>query len=302
MPLPPPRASVGRVPRWVRSFARALDGESAATERQLRSFERLFLIALVGEYWSRILLVGVELPVPLWLAGVAALSFALGTERPTLRQTCFGGLAALHIAISAYDFPATANHSFLVIALCLLASVLAPGEPAERTLYARAVRWVVVVVLFFSGAQKLAHGYWIDGAYLAHALSRETYASALGALIPAEELARLQSLDGSLGSGPYRPDTMALVLLSNATWVAEMLLAVLLVLPRTRLVALVATCFLFLAIEVAAREIFFGLIFLSGLSVFGPPALSRNLLLPYAIVVALLLLVRLGVLPEVVFR
>jgi hypothetical protein len=53
-------------------------------------------------------------------------------------------------------------------------------------------------------------------------------------------------------------DTPALIAVSNATWVGELVLPALLLWPRTRAVAVVATIALFVAIELAAREVFFG--------------------------------------------
>ena len=66
------------------------------------------------------------------------------------------------------------------------------------------LRWLAVIVLFYSGVQKLAHGYWSNGEYLAFALGSDTYRALLGWLLPDAELARLARLRGEVGDGPYR--------------------------------------------------------------------------------------------------
>jgi hypothetical protein len=163
------------------------------------------------------------------------------------------------------------RHAYLEIVLCALGAVLDPAIPAERTLYLRAARALVLIVFFWSGVQKLVNGYWTNGLYLAFALRTPSYRAVLWPLVPAVELDRLASLGIEVGSGPYTPAAPTLVAVSNATWMFG---------SRSRLagvethacrrgprraIALVA------AIQVGAREVFFGLVFLDGLLLFLPP-------------------------------
>ena len=77
-------------------------------------------------------------------------------------------------------------------------------------------------------------------------------------LISDEELARLLSLGTDLGAGPFRPDAPLLVLVSNLTWLLELILPLGLLWPRTRRISMIATILLFVAIQLGAHEVFFG--------------------------------------------
>lgn len=278
------------------------DSPWADAEGRIRSFEWLFLIVLAGEYWSRILLAGPGLDWPYIAAGISATAFAAAAATPRWRQPGFAGLALLHAGVGVADFPATANHTYLQVAVCIVAAVLDRQNRNDQVLYLRAVRWIAAAVLFYSGVQKLVHGYWFDGQYLAHSLSRPSYATALGGLVPPAELARLTALDGAIGSGPYDSGGPWLTTVANATWILEIGLAPLLLVQRTRTAAMIAAILLLVGIELAAREIFFGLIFANALLLFGKRDVARWLLGPYAVVIAILLLTRLGVIPEWTFR
>lgn len=299
LPHPTERRPFG----WIDPVAGFLDDvPPTPAEGRIRSFEWLFLIAFVGEYWSRILLAGAGLEWPYVAAGVAATAFAAVAATPRWRQPGFAGLAAVHLGIATLEFPATSNHTYLEIAVCAVAALLDRRDSRQQILYLRAVRWLAGLILLYSGIQKLAHGYWFDGQYLAYSLSRETYAAALGGLVSGEELARLSGLDGALGAGPYGASGSWLSAVGNATWILEIALAPLLLIQRTRTAAMIAAIGLVFAIEVAAREFFFGLIFVSTLLLFSRRDAARLLLGPYLLVVGLLLLSRVGILPPWTFR
>jgi hypothetical protein len=150
--------------------------------------------------------------------------------------------------------------------------------------------------------QKLVHGYYFQGEYLAYSLSRETYASVFAWLLPADELARLASYDGSPGTGPYVVRDRVFLVISNLTCVLEIMLAPLLLFARTRLAAVVAVLLLLAAIESAAREMFFFIILSNMLMLFLERDHNRRLIDPIAIVLGGMLLVRMELLPEVTFN
>ena len=52
---------------------------------------------------------------------------------------------------------------------------------------------MVLVVLFYSGLQKLVHGYWLRGQFLAWSMWQDSFRTALEPLLPAEEFTRLTS-------------------------------------------------------------------------------------------------------------
>jgi len=278
---------------------------SAAADR-LRRFELVFLLVVATEYWARAL--------PKWndLGGfylgalaTATAACVLAGSRPA-RRPGFALLAATQAAVVWQEFPATGNHAYLELAFCLLALLLDPFAPppagaADARLYLRAVRWMVCVVFFYGGVQKLVHGYWWQGQYLAYSLANESFRDLLRFLLPAGEVARLAALTGRVGDGPYLLTTPLARLVSIGVCVAEIALAPLLAWQRTRPVALVAALLFLLAIEIPAREVFFGLVFANAVLLFARTDLHRRFVPAVALLLALLLLVRLGVLPEVVF-
>jgi hypothetical protein len=171
----------------------------------------------------------------------------------------------------------------------------------HRMLQLRAIRWSVIVVLFYSGLQKLVWGYWNDGQFLGYSLGREPFRSTLGWIVPADELSRLTALGGAVGDGPYLPEAPLLVVAGSLTWVAELALALVLFPPRTRHRAWPVACLLVAGIELVARELMFGVEFCAALTLFAREDRLTRWLRPIAVFLTALLLVRLGVLPEVLF-
>jgi len=279
-----------------------VDGdEPAIRARRLVAFEQGFVLVVAAEYWLRAIpkwgQLGAHYDVLLAIATVACVAVLAGRGR----RVAFLALAASHVVLLWSEFPASGNHAYLELYVCLLASLLRPDDPGEAQLELRALRWLAVIVLFYSGVQKLAHGYWVTGEYLAFALGSETYRALLGWLLPDGELARLARLRGEIGDGPYRIASAPLLVLSNLTWVGEMVLAPGLVWRRTRPVALLLALALLAAIELVAREVFFGLVFASLMLLFAPRDLQTPARAVIAVALALLALSRLGILPEVAF-
>ena len=267
----------------------------------MRAFQVIFILVLGTEYWLRAVPRWDQLSEAyFWHLGIAFM-LCIAALSVRLRRPAFAALALAHTVLVAREFPATGNHAYLEIVLCALGAVLDPTIPAERTLYLRAARALVLIVFFWSGVQKLVNGYWTNGLYLAFALRTPSYRAVLWPLVPAVELERLASLGIEVGSGPYTPAAPTLVAVSNATWMFEIALAPLLAWRRTRVVATLGAIALVAAIEVGAREVFFGLVFLDGLLLFLPPAVQRGAVVGVALALALLALVRLGILPEATF-
>ena len=284
-------------------IAALVDGDDAAVRaRRLRAFEQAFVLIVVAEYWLR--------AIPKWgllgrhydvLLGVSTVAGAAILAVPRLRRPGFAALALAHLVLLWSEFPSSGNHAYLETYVCLLAVLLRPDDPDESLLELRALRWLAVIVLFFSGVQKLAHGYWVNGEYLVFSLGSETYRTLLGWTLPADELARIARMSGEVGDGPYRVASMLLLVLANGTWLAEIALAPALVWRRTRTVALVGALLLIAEIELVAGEVFFGLVFASLLLLFahGDRQSAARWLVAAALVV--LALSRLGVLPEVTY-
>lgn len=282
-------------------LARWLDGEPLDGDDQARSFERALVAIVAVEYLCRALRAGAP-GAELWLAtagiGAAAIAAVFGERR----RSALVALAAIHAAVMVHEFPASGNHAYLELIFLLLLAFVDLGNPEERRLLLRAGRWVAVVVLVVSGIQKALLGYYDAGEFLSYTVSTETYRAVLEPLVSADESARLAALDGRPGAGPYRTSSPLLLAASWTVVGLEIALGPLLVIRRTRPLALVAAVLLLIAIESAAREFFFGLVMVNALLLFGPPTVHRNFVPVAGVVLLALTLVRLGWLPGLVFN
>ena len=282
---------------------RFLDTEAPAERlSKIRAFEIVFLMILVAELWSR--------AIPRWgmLTGAYSANLALATLAAPLavlwptRRLAFATLAAGHGAILWREFPAAGNHVYLELVLCALAAFLDPRRSAEQTLYLRSARWLVCVVLFFGGVQKAVHGYYSHGQFLLYSLGASPrFATVFQFLVPQSEFARLAAYEGEVGDGPYLVDSTAFTVCSNAVYLVEIALVPLLLHPRTRKLGVICVIAFLTAVELGARELFFGLLYVNAVLLFWPTDLNRRLIGAFAAALAALLLVRLGVLPEMVF-
>jgi hypothetical protein len=105
-----------------------------------------------------------------------------------------------------------------------------------------------------------------------------------------------------LGDGPFLAASPSLALLSNAIWILELALAVLLIPRATRAFACVLTCAMILAVELVARELMFGVEFSAATLLFARGNVLRRTVLPFALLLCAAVLVRVGLLPDVVFH
>ena len=227
---------------------------------------------------------------------------ALGAAAALWRdRRVFFGFALLQTWYVCYYFPLTGNHRYLEVLLAVLLGMFDERNAVERRLLLRAVRWTVVVVLFYSGLQKLTHGYFIDGQFLAWSLWRDSFRTALAPLLPADELVRLTGYGALPGDGPYRVVSPLFVMLSNGVWLAEISLALALFL-RPRPVAWVLACVFMVGTQVVARELFFGIEFIAAILLFARRNVLSPIVRPVAVLLVLGILVRLGWLPQVIFH
>lgn len=269
--------------------------------RQVRAFEIILAMVLVTEYWCRAIAKWHDLDAFLLGAVAGVTAFGALVIFTTRRRLGFAGLSLTLAAVALRLFPATGNHEYLELLFCLLCAGLDLRRPQERRLFVDAARWLVCVILFWAGVQKLLHGFYFDGAYLAYSLARESYRDVFTLLLSADELARLASYSGDVGAGPYRVGSPMFLLASNLTYAAEIALVPALLWRRTRRFAVLATAILLVAIQSAAREVFFCLVLGNAFLLFLDTDRNRSLIAPLAIALACLILVRAGFLPEVTF-
>lgn len=283
-------------------YLRFLDDAAGPPSLERVDAFRRILLGIVGvEAWCRALrhwqAVG---DVEAVLLGLTTAAVCAGWDR-RLERGAFATLAAILSVILWREFPAPGNHAYLELVLCLFCAGLRSDAAADRVLFMRAARWLLCVVLFYAGLQKLVHGHYLYGQYLAFSLSTESFRPILRPLLEAAEYERLLQFDGSIGDGPYRVHSLGLLLASNVVWVAELVLPVFLAWRPTRVWATLATFALVAAIEIGARELFFGLVFMNLACLFPAADWTRASRPWFALVLAGLLASRLGLAPELVF-
>lgn len=214
----------------------------------------------------------------------AAMAFALGVS----------------IVRITNQFPFSANHHYLELGVLALGTLFDDREEGEAELLLQSCRWLVVAVLFWAGLQKILHGYYFGGEFLNYAISQELrFTQIFGVLLPSDELIRLQSYGRPvpLGAGPFRSESWALLMVSNATYLTEIGVAIGLLVRRLRPFALCAAMTLIVVIEVAAREVLFGALYLSLIALFSRRALNWRLLPMFAVIYAYLLAAGFGWVP-----
>lgn len=281
-----------------------LDDEDgpAARDTGLRAFEVILVLVVATEYWARAVPKWGQL-APAYYGHLAAASvLCLLALRITWRRWALGALAVSHAILVWREFPATGNHAYLEVVFFALAALLCTGVRDDDVLHRRAVRWMVLVVFFWSAVQKLVHGYWLNGAYLAFSLDSAGFRPVLSWLLDPAELTRLSGYRGQPGDGPYLVSGWRLLAVSNGTWLVELALAPLLVWRRTRRAAALLGLAVLLGIQVGAREVFFGLVFANAVLLYLPAPWHRRVVPAVAVLLAALMLSRLGVLPEAIFH
>jgi hypothetical protein len=285
-------------------FARALavlDDASGNRAAGLRAFETILILTIAGEYWLRAVVRFGETSTGYRAQmAIASLCCILAIHVPW-RRVAFGLLAASLTVLAWESFPATGNHVYLEVVLCMLASTLRVDDAREQATYQSAVRWLVIVVLFWSGLQKLAHGYWVHGEYVVFSLSRPTFEPVLALLANPDELTRIATLRGEVGDGPYLASSWPLLAASNLVWTTELLLGPLLLWPRTRYYAAIAALALIALVEIGAREAIFGLVFANATLLYLSATLHRSAIVVAGVAMAAMLLSRSGFLPHVTF-
>jgi hypothetical protein len=292
--FPPTDGGLGRI------FG-VVDDRPGDSSPALRSYEAILALVVGVEYWLRAFPKwGLLAPHYYALLALATVACPLALTR-RLRRPAFASLALSHGVLVWTEFPATGNHAYLELMLCALAAFLDPSAPGEARLYTRAVRWLTLVILAYSGLHKLAHGYYLHGEYLAFSLGSTSFRPVLRPLLAREEFARLVAFTGALGDGPYRVQSWPLLVVSNLTWLTELALVPLLCVRRTRLVGVGLALALVVAIEAGAREVFFGLVFADAILLFASGTAQRAALPVVVAILSALTLSRLGIVPAVTF-
>ncbi len=279
---------------WIdQGLAVLAEGADGVRRRsQLRAFRRFVLIhaSVRSVLWlwfgSAPGSFGIEGGANLVAAGVVALSGVLAFwHRSELLAPRVALPALVWQALATY--PVTDNHFVLELLAVALLCLVGKRSRRDETLVLSSLRWLTVIVLFHTGLSKLLYGHYFQGDFLAFMVGQGgRFADLFGLLLPAGEVARLQGYDAlRTGAGPYRVDSLPLLLMSNFVWISEMALAVLLVVRRTRLLAAACAMLLVLVIQLGARELGFALLFVNLLLLFTTDGNRR--VLPFVVAIYL---------------
>jgi len=281
---------------WIDDRVGLLDAEDPGDRiHKVEAFLRVVAMIVAAEYWARAIPLWSDLgPIQRLSAPAATVLAGIAIVLPGARRIAFALLAALHCNTVAGEFPAAGNHAYLEVLLLVFAALL---DESDARLHLRALRWIAVIIFVASGLQKLAHGYWTQGQYLAFSTWTPSFRPVLGLLMPADELARLATYRREIGDGPYLVSSFRLLLVSNAVWMAEVGIGLALLVPRVRVAAVAAGVLLLVAIELGARELFFGALFAHLIILFLPGNATARLVWPTAAALLILLASRVGVLP-----
>lgn len=285
-----------------RLLERLDDDERGSVPGKLQAFRIVFACVIVTEYGTKALARRGELAAGEFVALLLIALFGALTLLPRTRRSAFGGIAALQLWYVIDLFPLAGNHRYLEIVIAALLALLDEESEEERQWLLRSLRFTTIVVLFWSGVQKLAHGHWFRGQFLTFSTWRENFRTVLEPLLSPSESARLDSYSLEVGQGPFLASDLSLLLVSNGVWIAEIGLAVLLIPRWSRRFAWIAACVFLVLTEVAARELMFGVEFFCAMTLFDRGTATRRLAVPLLILLVWLWSVRLGLAPEVLFH
>lgn len=265
-------ADPGRVDRWL--FLTTGEDPSGL----LRALGTLVLCHGSVEGWFWVLELERAPAAVVVFALLHTLLFAIGFA-PGMRRPALAMAAGVLLVQVVWTFPYVANHTFLrLLVLGLLAFPRVRSEDEQRLVQA-ALGWIAVIVLFYTGFQKLLYATYFRAEYLGYMVGlTDRFAAAFEYLVPAGEWERLRAIGEPVpGAGPYRVDAPLFVALSNLVYLVEMGLAAGLLWRRTRALSVAGTLTLIVLIEVGAREVFFGLMFCSLILLLEPRGLLRRL-------------------------
>lgn len=265
--------------------------DPAHLNTKVTAFRRILLILVPVEYINAFPRLS-ELPTfPFYVGLVIALVVcALLGWRDRWAGPATVTAAVAYAGLLGLGFPLVANHQYLILISLALLSLLGRREADEQALLLCALKWMIVIGIFYAGVQKVLHGYYFEGEALAYFIRRsERFRALFGWVVPASEMARLAAIELGEGAGPFKSSSTRLLVLSNLSYLGELVLPPLLLVRRFRTPALWVSLFYFAAIEAGARELVFVGVLIAFVSLFAAGDLVRKLL-PVVVALCLYLL------------
>ncbi len=292
---------------WLLRFTQP--GGDEEIQKRARTFRVGFLFLLVAQmahfvFHDRYYLLDEN--GPLWgardagamlgpLMAFAVFASAALSLMPRLRERGLLVLSALSGFHIFWAFPHVANHSFLMLFCLLGLTLFATDSVEDQALLLAGLRWLAVIVLFWSGVQKLLHGQFFEGEFLAQRIAIDPRYASFFSLVMPEEVARLRGLPPT---GPFVLQSGIGLVISNLTYLTEIALGLILLLGRSlRPLAWAAAALLIVGIQLGAREFYFGVAMLQILVLFAPGPQHERAAPIFAAAPVLLLLASFGLIP-----
>lgn len=241
---------------------------------QLPAFAALMVLHHAG-YSVRRIQPGISFS---WLDGVELCSIAVMLLLLAFRRT---GLALVALLIAAVlelgaTFPVTANHAWLLLVVAAVLVSFSPLERHQRDAF-RTLQHLTATVILLTGVQKVLHGTWFQAQFMGDFIGAKAGFGTLFDLLDptgAELIRQMEHV--TVGTGPIRSTAPLMLLVSNLTWILEILIPIGLLVPRTRtLFAWMAIGFFFM-IQLAAMELTFAVLITSMVALWLPVAQSTR--------------------------
>jgi hypothetical protein len=241
---------------------------------QLPAFAALMVLHHAG-YSVRRIQPGISFT---WLDGVELCSIATMLMLLAFRRTSMAVVALLVAAILELvaTFPVTANHAWLLLVVAAVLVSFSPLERHQRDAF-RTLRHLTGVVILLTGVQKVLHGTWFQAQLMGDFIGAKAGFGALFGLIDPAGAEVIRQMDQiTVGTGPIRSTTPLMLVVSNLTWVLELLIPLGLLLPRTRTVVAWGAILFFFSIQFAALEFTFAILMASMVALWLPVAQSMR--------------------------
>lgn len=270
-------------PSWSSRVLGFAHGNSADSFASVSNF----VVMLCFHVGCRHLQLGFRLDeVAFKVSGLIALTVAGGCllEQKTGRLKYALPLIAFSTAIFSYNKPALGNHAALEALLLLALAISVPATLAKAEAISSLFRWSCIILFLNSGLQKIVYGGYFNGSFLARRIGTDRFGWLLELTLPREEYLQLLEADRA---GPMLFSSVIGLLLSNLVYLSEIGCAILLIIPKTRSFGLVASILTVIGIEVVAREVGFGLMFIMMLLLFRPRILEGRAIFLFPLAVHL---------------
>ena len=286
-----PAADEGFVARYVTTFRAGFLLLVSAQMVHFVFHDRYYLAFERGPLWAARDVGGMVGPLMVFAVFFCAAAALI----PRFRGAGLTGLVWVWGFHIFWGFPHVANHAFLMFFALLGLAFFWRDSREEQALALGGLRWLAISVLFWAGVQKVLYGQFFQGEFLAQRIAVDPRYSEVFSWIMGAEVARLRALPAD---GPFVFQSALGLVLSNVTYMAEIALGLLLLLgPGVRSAAWAGAALLVVAVEVGAREFYFGAAMLQMLVLFAPRKHHRLWAPVFAVVPILLLLASLGLIP-----